>query len=52
MAVRDRRPFSLILAEEETMILFTVNPNKINSKSVAVKYESYVLTHITGIVSN
>lgn len=39
MVVSDRRPFSLILAEGETMVLYTANPNNTNSKSVAAKYE-------------
>jgi hypothetical protein len=52
MAVRDRRPSSLILADEEKMILYTAIPNRINSKSVAAKYEGYVLTDISGIASN
>ena len=35
MAVSDHRPFSLILADEETTVLYTAIPNKINSKSAA-----------------
>lgn len=37
MEVSDRRPFSFILAEEETMVLYTANPNKRSSKIVAAK---------------
>jgi hypothetical protein len=35
MAVSDHRPFSLILADEETTVLYTAIPNRINSKSIA-----------------
>ena len=35
MAVSDRRPFILAFAEEETMVLYTAIPNRINSKTVA-----------------
>ena len=41
MAVSDHRPFSLIFAEEENMVLYTAIPNSTNSKSVAEKYEGY-----------
>ena len=43
MAVSDNRPFILIFAEEENMLLYTTIPNRINSKSVAAKH---VLTRI------
>ena len=35
MAASDRRPFTFIFAEEETMVLYTAIPNRTNSKSVA-----------------
>ena len=38
MAVSDNRPFILIFAEEETILLYTTIPNRTNSKSVAVKH--------------
>jgi hypothetical protein len=41
IAVRDRRPLSSILAEEETMVLYTANANRMNSKRVATKNEGY-----------
>ena len=37
MAVSDRRPLSLIFAEEETTVLYTAIPNSTNSKNVAGK---------------
>jgi len=43
MAVSDHRPFILMFAEEETMLLYTTIPNRTNSKSVAAKH---VLTRI------
>jgi len=45
MAVSDRRPFSLVFAEEDTAVLYTAIPNSTNSKNVAAK-EGHVLTYI------
>jgi len=41
MAVSDHRPFILIFAEGETMVLYTAIPNSTNSKRVATKYKGY-----------
>ena len=43
MAVSDNRPFILIFAEAETILLYTTILNRTNSKSVAAKH---VLTRI------
>jgi len=38
VAPSDNRPFILIFAEEETILLYTTIPNRTNSKSVAAKH--------------
>ena len=43
MVVSDNRPFILIFADEEIILLYTTIPNRTNSKSVAAKH---VLTRI------
>ena len=45
MAVSDRRPFSLIFAEEETTVLYTAIPNNTNSNNVAAKHRRSCFNH-------